>query len=191
MLYIPSMGRRERGPQERVGQVVGAAMGVAAGMTFVMVREDFDNDPKGPRWAGLALGLGIALAIFLSPRLRRDPRVVVVAVGLFPLLSLGSIVNMLDLDERLSNRLSVVAFLLSVAALYTFAFVYARMKREVDLLIMREASMFAFFATIIAAVVYGALVAVADAPDLSVAAVAIFAQVAWIVGLFIFERRYA
>jgi hypothetical protein len=182
----------KKGTQERVSQTVGLAMGAACGMTIAMLRTGFERqETPAPRWLGPLIAVALLAAVAFVPRLRREPRVVIIAVGIAPIFAMFSIVNLLDVDSATGARLRGVGFLVSVAVLYALAFAYSRRKREVDQLIFREASLFAFFATVIAAISYGTLVQVDLVPDVPLVAVAIFGQFSFTLGVFIFDRKYA
>ena len=184
------MGRTEVGSQERVARTCGLAMGAATGMTVATLISGFKVEPKGPSWLGLAI-FGVALLAMAVRPSWRNQRVLVICVGFLPVGVVNSIVAALDLSRSSAMTVRAGGFLLSMAFFFGVGFVFSRRKREVDQLIFREAAIVAFFATIIAAVVYGTLAEVSDVPRVSFAALAVFGMGVWTVALFVFDRRYS
>jgi hypothetical protein len=184
------MGRTPGVTQDRVAKMVGLTMGAATGMTLSSLISGFDDDPKAPSWIGLAVSGAVLLAMALRPAWR-ESRVLVICVGFLPVPLAGTAVSLLDLSRTTASTVRAIGFLISVALFFGIAYAYSRRKREVDQLIFREAAIVAFFATMIAAVVYGTLTQVTDVPRLSFAALAVFGMCVWLAALFVFDKRYS
>jgi hypothetical protein len=188
--------REAKGPQERVSQVVGFAIGAACGMTVGMLLLGFK--PKSshvlPSWTGFVidgvLAIGVVV-IALVPRFHRNAIVIVLAAGLTPYLATIATVGALDVGDRAAVRLIGFGFLASIGAFYSIGLIYSRRKREVDQLIFRQSSQFAFFATVVTAVVYGTLVKIELAPAISIAWAAVLGEGAWSAAAFVLERKYS
>jgi FtsH-binding integral membrane protein len=180
-----------KGPQERVAQIVGFAMGAATGVTASALATGFEPQRRGPKWIGLVLLAATVLVVACVRRLRRDPRVQVLMAAFLPFAAAGAAARALELSRETGRTVAGVGTVVALLTLFAIAFVFSRHKREVDQLVFREASLVAFFATVIASVVYGSLTRFTDVPDVSLLAVGLFGLGVWTVALFVLDRKYS
>ena len=184
---------RQAGEQERVAQTVGFVLGAATAIAAVGTFQGIEpsSGARGRWWAGLIVVVAFAaIAAGLVPRIRAE-RYRALSFGVLPYLASAVITGALDLAPEPTRTVRAIGFLLSVALLFGLALVVSRRKREVDQLVFREASLFAFFATVVATVAYGALVRVDVVPEIPLGAAGIFGMAVWLAALFVLDRRYS
>lgn len=175
-----------------LGLFVGAAVGLSISIAVLSIdsvdRWVDDRSPL-PEWSGVPFAvLGIAVALAWSLR-RRERLALAVTLALIPLAVGGNAVRLIDPNPEWAELLRGIGLVLMLTVVLSAGLILARRLRELERLLLTEATSAAFFLTLIAAGAYGVLQGFFDLPRLSLVWVPIFGLPCWVICWALFERR--
>lgn len=170
---------------------VGLALTVVAiSLTTPRTARWFEHGPGRPV-PTLIVGVVVFVAAVSWTIVSRNLLATALIVLNTPVIVAAQVIRFVEPDPTWARPLRTLGLGLVIAVSLVASFVYARHKRELEQRLFLDATSFAFFATIVAASVYGILDAAFDVPRLSFLWVVVFAQLVWVVALSVLERRYA
>jgi hypothetical protein len=189
---------RDDDPSSVAARRSGFLSGVALAL---LVSAALTSNPAVDRWLdkgtpvppvpGIAVSSALFVVVFVWSLRVRNRLATLLVISFVPTAVAGAAIRLSDPNPSWAEPLRAVGLALTIAVAFVTSLSYARQKRELERAIFDEATVAAFFATLIAAGIYGVLGTAFHLPPVSLIWVPVFADVAWIVGLFVFERRYA
>jgi hypothetical protein len=172
---------------DNVAKIVGFALGFSAAVAMPL--GGAADEPKLPAAVGLAISALCFVALF-SPRFRRNPYALVIALNIVPLglLLAARVIFSLDDEQRavMYGIGELASFLISLGV----ALWFARFKRELDRHVFTLAAATAFFVLVVTLVVYGVALESFDAPTVNLRWFGSLGLGAFALGLLVFEQRY-
>ena len=184
-----------KGDRDRVGALMGfatgAALAVAIGTLHVVDRFNTRLASHGllPGWAGLLIVAATVIIVAAIRPFRRNPYAAIAVFGFAPELMLTSFARTIHADAVIGRYLRGAGILASFLVLLLTVIWFSRQRRELERVVLMQASSFAFFVTVVFAIVAGVAHQFFGAPQLAVTWIGLSGVVLWVFALWFFESR--
>ncbi len=188
-------GKQKASPSERdsnrISFFIGAACGVALAAVIIARLGHFEPLVTRYPLAGGIVG-GVILLAFVGYALyKRSWLGLLIPVVVTPGIIAGVLDKSAGHHTATSGALEAVSFMLVFSLAIGTALFYSRRVRELEQRLFSDATSAAFFVTVLAAGIYGALELFVKVPRVGLIWVPVFGAVVWATLEWLFRRRYS